>query len=230
MASPGQWIARHNACWSISEATRPSALDQSGAARRSYCVEVRESTLRGDPIDSELRPGEQILWKGRPDPSRLFGPRDALLVPFSILWAGFAVFWEVGVITSGGPLFFVLWGIPFIAMGAFITVGRFIAKRARKRRTWYAITTNRVLIVESGRKLSVRELSIGEAGSTDYRPSSRGGDLVFGASFNIVGTLYANTGMDIFASLSGGSPIAFFDVPDIDKAKAALDNARAKRG
>ena len=191
---------------------------------------MRESSLHGDPIDSELGPGEQILWKGRPDPSRLFGPRDALLVPISILWAGFAVFWEVGAIAAGAPLFFVLWGIPFGAMGAVITVGRFVAKRARKKRTWYAITTNRVLIVESGRKRSVRELSIGEAGSTEYRPSSRGGDLVFGGSRNPVSTLYANTGMDMFTSISGVSPMAFFDVPDIDKAKAALDNARARRG
>ena len=213
-----------------SEATLASAFDRCGSERSSYGVEVRESTPDRDPIDSELRTGEQILWKGRPDPSRLFGPRDALLVPFSILWAGFAVFWEVGVIASGGPLFFVLWGIPFVAMGAFITVGRFFAKRARKKRTWYAITTNRVLVVESGRKRSVRELSIGQAGSIEYRPSSRGGDLVFGGIRNFVSTLYANTGMDMFTSISGGSPMAFFDVPDIDKAKAALDTARARRG
>jgi hypothetical protein len=32
-----------------------------------------------------LRPGEQLLWSGRPDPNVRFTPADAFLVPFSIL-------------------------------------------------------------------------------------------------------------------------------------------------
>ena len=87
-----------------------------------------------------------------------------------------------------------------------------------------------MLIVESGRKLSVRELTVVEAGSTEYRLRSRGGDLVFGGSRNIASALYANTGMDPFASFYGGSPpMAFFDVVDIDQAKAALDLARVRQ-
>ena len=50
-----------------------------------------------------LLPNERLLWVGRPDPEVLFTPIDAFLVPFSIMWGGFAVFWEAGVISSGGP-------------------------------------------------------------------------------------------------------------------------------
>lgn len=38
-----------------------------------------------------LRPGEHVLWRGRPDPAVIFAPQDAFLVPLSIVWTGFFV-------------------------------------------------------------------------------------------------------------------------------------------
>ena len=75
-----------------------------------------------------LRPGELLLWSGRPDPNVHFTGADAFLIPFSIMWAGFAFFWESAAFRSGGPIFFKLWGIPFVAMGLYIVFGRFIGR------------------------------------------------------------------------------------------------------
>jgi hypothetical protein len=85
-----------------------------------------------------------------------------------------------------------------------------------------------VLIVESGRRRSVREVRLEDIGSTEYRPRSNGGDLVLGGSRNFVATMYANTGLDVFGSFYRSAPIAFFDVPDIDQAKLALDRAQVR--
>jgi hypothetical protein len=100
-------------------------------------------------LRSVLHPGERVLWEGQPDVGA-YSMRGAwYLIPFSLLWGGFAIFWEVMAITSGAPIFFLLWGIPFVALGLYLIFGRVFVARREAARTFYAITDRRVLI-ESG--------------------------------------------------------------------------------
>ena len=84
-------------------------------------------------LEPLLRPGEQLRWTGRPDPKVRFGAADVFLVPFSLLWAGFAIVWETMAITGGSSPFFALWGFPFVLLGLYIVFGRFIIKNAANR-------------------------------------------------------------------------------------------------
>jgi hypothetical protein len=79
-----------------------------------------------------LRQGERLLWVGQPDPRVRFTGADAFLVPFSILWGGFAVVWEIMAITRSESPLFVIWGIPFVLLGLYFIFGRFIVKKRRK--------------------------------------------------------------------------------------------------
>ena len=92
-----------------------------------------------------LAPDEAILWRGRPEKGHLLGPQDAIMIPFSIFWCGFAIFWEVSAISAGAPFFFALFGIPFVCVGLYITVGRFIHTAWLRKRTAYVITTHKVI-------------------------------------------------------------------------------------
>jgi hypothetical protein len=65
-----------------------------------------------------LQRGERVVWEGRLRSDRWFYPPDAWLVPFSLLWGGFAIFWEATAIAGDGGAFFVLWGIPFVVVGS----------------------------------------------------------------------------------------------------------------
>lgn len=98
-------------------------------------------------VRARLAVDEHVLWTGGPDPAVLLGPQDVFLIPFSLLWAGFAVFWEIAVVTSDAPLIFCLSGVPFLLVGAHITVGRFIVKRWLASRSTYVLTDRRAIVV-----------------------------------------------------------------------------------
>ena len=94
----------------------------------------------------QLAPGEQVLWQGRPRQGLMLHRADLWVVPFSLMWAGFALHWEWTVLHSDAPAFFILWGIPFVLVGLYITVGRFFFDARRRAGTRYALTTERVLL------------------------------------------------------------------------------------
>jgi hypothetical protein len=104
-------------------------------------------------LQAELAPGESILWAGKPNPKVIFHPSDWGVIPFSLLWAGFFIFWELGV-SGYGPMagkgspspFLLLWGIPFIIMGQYFIWGRFFYTAWKKARVLYAITNRRALV------------------------------------------------------------------------------------
>ena len=51
-------------------------------------------------LNDELLKDEQILWSGQPETSVVFTNAD-IFVPFSLLWGGFAVFWELMALSTG---------------------------------------------------------------------------------------------------------------------------------
>src|SRR5665213_951738 len=98
-----------------------------------------------------LLPGETIIWSGRPARGLLFTARDWLLAPFSLMWGGFAVFWENSVLAEArAPVFMKLWGVPFVLIGLYFIVGRFVLDALVRGKTVYAVTNMRVLIRRSG--------------------------------------------------------------------------------
>jgi Bacterial PH domain len=97
-----------------------------------------------------LLQGEKIVWWGQPAQGLLLTSRDWLLIPFSLLWGGFAIFWEMSVLDTNGPIFMKLWGVPFVLAGLYLVAGRFLFDAWVRRRMCYAVTDKRVLILRSG--------------------------------------------------------------------------------
>lgn len=100
-----------------------------------------------------LLPGEYITWKGRPEKGLVFSVADIFMIPFSIFWLCFALFWELGAIQSGIP-FMMIWGLPFIAVGLYLLFGRWIHTAYLRTRTFYVIT-NKKLIIKKGRRITM---------------------------------------------------------------------------
>ena len=132
---------------------------------------------------SYLANGEKILWSGQPRGGIRLRASDAFAIPFSLLWCGFAVFWEYTVITSGATSFMVIWGIPFVGMGLYITVGRFFVDAWLRESTQYFITDDRVLIVQGIWSRDVKSLPLRSMSSIELSERSDGsGTITLGPS------------------------------------------------
>lgn len=76
------------------------------------------------------------------------------------MWCGFAIFWESSVLTSNAQPFFVLWGVPFVAVGLYLVVGRFLFEARQRAKTFYAVTTDRVIIISGIFTRGVKSLNL----------------------------------------------------------------------
>jgi hypothetical protein len=173
--------------------------------------------------DRLVRPGERLLWSGAPDRGVRFTPADAWFVPFSIAWAAFSVFWEATAATSAAGVFYVLWGAMFVAAGSYITVGRFVVKDRRKRRTVYLLTDQRAVVAIDvavtevpwqgrGRELRWHRDGRHVSVAFDSDGGERGGPWARHRSDSLL-AMYANTGMEwIVRGRRIG--VGFYDVAD----------------
>ena len=169
------------------------------------------------PGESALEPhlvsGERALWTGRPDPTKRLTKTDLVAVPFTLVWGGFAIFWETSVIASGAPLFFALWGIPFVAVGLYLIFGRFAYRAWLRRRTVYAVTDRRVLKLirrHSGDSVQALFLDAIPAVNRELRPDGSG-TVLFGTSSV---QARASALLPVAIARVEGVPLAFEDVPD----------------
>ncbi|SEG21091.1 hypothetical protein SAMN05421819_2214 [Bryocella elongata] len=171
-------------------------------------------------LEGELSRGESLLWAGKPNPRVIFHASDLYTIPFSLLWGGFAIFWEVSVSKDGWNLG-TIWGIPFVLVGQYMIWGRFIRVAWLKRRILYAVTTERVLTIV--RRPGAKVISSYLGNLPDVLTSSR---------WNGVGTLDFGIGaptvskglLHVGAPKRSGSALGldwktpvFVDIDDVDE-------------
>lgn len=144
-------------------------------------------------IRSDLASGEKLLWTGQPVRGIRFRAVDFVMVPFSLLWGGFAVFWEAMVLKQGAPLFMALWGIPFILMGVYIVVGRFFVDAALRARTYYALTSQRVVILSGLWSQQLKSLWLRSLPEIVLREGNGLGSIDFGSNSWTGGQFFRGT-------------------------------------
>jgi hypothetical protein len=136
-----------------------------------------------DRFREELNPGERIIWSGQPQQGLMFRPADIFMIPFSLMWGGFAIFWEFGVVSSGAPLFFMAWGIPFVLVGLYIVFGRFFVDSAQRGKTYYALTNERAIIISGLFHQNTKSLDLKKLSEINISTKGNGrGTITFGAS------------------------------------------------
>lgn len=145
----------------------------------------------------ELNPGERIIWTGRPSQGLILRPADAFLIPFSLLWGGFAIFWESMAVAGGAPFFFVLFGFFFVLVGLYFIAGRFFVDIAQRKKTYYGLTGDRAIIISGLLNQNIKSIYLKNLAEVNLSTRSDGrGTITFGASHPMA-WLYAGSGWPI---------------------------------
>ncbi|NYT40258.1 PH domain-containing protein [Sphingomonas sp. R-74633] len=143
-------------------------------------------------IESRLFAGEKLLWSGQPWQGLfLLRPMDLFLVPFSLLWAGFALGIPGTIVIGGGqipPFPFILVALIFPIVGVYAVIGRFLVDAWLRGATTYAVTNQRVLIERSGLFRSNKSLDIDRLPALEFSERADGsGTIRFGTMSWFVG-------------------------------------------
>ena len=178
-------------------------------------------------FEDHLVDGEEIRWTGRPDPSVNFDRRDLTLIPFSIAWAGFAIFATAGFVKgyieaagSGGQegsFLFLALAAMFSLLGLYLLVGRFFNKRWNKLRTYYALTNLRVLILETGTTSPLSGVPWDKVPAIGKTQGFVGTGTVTFAQVRWWKTDTGNTGLEFFTLLPSRKVTAFYDIAEVDR-------------
>ena len=157
-------------------------------------------------VQRELDDDEHVEWSGQPLPERMFWRAlPQLLV--GIPWTLFAMAWT-GIALSG-PFPFALFGMPFLAVGAYLLGSPWLERR-RAREIAYVVTNHRAMILSAsvdvvarGWRHRVRSFlpPFGDVERTDWGEGT--GDVMFARELVGAGRGGQRT-----------SPLGFFGVPD----------------
>jgi hypothetical protein len=169
-----------------------------------------------EAFESEIEPGEKILWQGRPDATRA-GLKLVPVLVFAIPWLAFSIFWVVGAADYKVPDlskpggFFPLFGLPFVLVGLFLLSVPYLGYRTAQR-TVYAVTSKRVLILILGRTRKTTSYYPKDVKALEVTVRSNGkGDVVFAR--------------EIWRGRRGSTnttPIGFFGIDDPEAVKRLM--------
>jgi hypothetical protein len=153
----------------------------------------------GSTFDAFLDPGERLLWSGQPKQGLRFRASDLVQIPFSLFWCGFVVVWETMALQvplsaaksahHSGTAYLVswlfpLWGVPFLVIGLHMLIGRFFYDAAMRKRTWYALTDQRLIILKGYFSTSVSSFDHASLTNLNLVERTDGtGDILFGTPF-----------------------------------------------
>ena len=184
-------------------------------------------------VQPELLSGESIVWAGQSKTSVVFHKEDLFLIPFSLLWGGFAIFWEAGVsgywghnARSGPWLFGMIWGIPFVLIGQYFIWGRFFYAAWKKKRTHYALTNRRVIVVQDGWKRQMASSYLDSLPSLIKEGGSSGrGTLRFAQPDSLWS---GRRGWGAWDGMAVGTVPTFMDIEDVDSVYRLVSDLREK--
>jgi hypothetical protein len=185
-------------------------------------------------LQSEMMPGEHMLWAGMPNPSVIFHTQDWVMVPFSLLWGGGVLFmgaesfgwWRGKPATARTWDFGMVVVAAFIAIGQYFIWGRFVTDAWLKRRTYYAITDRRILLLQEGFKRKIRAVYL-DSVTEIQREGSSAGSLWLGPKTSMFSGRSRSSQSWSFLNIDAAVPL-LADIDDVESVYRLILDLRQK--
>ena len=133
-------------------------------------------------INRQINPNERVLWAGRPKTGFTFQASDIYLTLFGLFWLSAIIPGFLGALTSdeghAPPIFFM---VPFLLVGLYLVIGRFIHDAWRRSRTYYGLTDQRVIILSGWFGTNIKSIPLKSQPDLSLKEkSNRSGTITFG--------------------------------------------------
>jgi hypothetical protein len=126
-----------------------------------------------------LLTGERLLWAGRPKLGLVLRWSDLYVIPLSLAWLGLALVSDLGRLLDSLSLLEGFWLVPFVLLGLYFVLGRFLVDAFIRARTHYAVASRRILILRSGRFGELRSVELDYLPMLDLEERGERGTIVF---------------------------------------------------
>jgi hypothetical protein len=185
------------------------------------------TTVSTDPFAERLLSGEKVVWRGRPRQGFMLTSKDVFLIPMSLVWCGFIVFWESNVLRiPNAPIMMVVIGGVFLLVGLYLIVGRFFVDAWIRAGMNYALTDRRILILRSRPSVKLQSVSLDRLPEATLNETSNGrGSIRFGAPVAIWGNRSMG-GMGSWTPALDPTP-QFLAIDDVKKVFARIQGLLA---
>ena len=170
-------------------------------------------------LQLEIKPylgaDEAILWCDKPKKLFVFTMSEVFTTLFGIVWLAFSMFWVISAYfaTSGTDdavaRIFTLFGLPFVLIGLYLVIFRHIFSVISRRKTIYALTSKRAVIVHTGRREYMQEFKYKDI--SNIRIKSDENDL--GSIIFLSSPIHYHRGTGKYANSTSG----FFGICDVKK-------------
>ena len=124
-------------CRGCGRTLQPTVQETTSQAPTKLEVEQTQSIL-----SKHIRPGEKVLWTGKPVKVPFIVP-SLMAIPFGLIFMGMSAF--MFMMTLGAPWIFQLFLLPFFLVGFFTSFGPLISQLMRYNNTEYMITDQRII-------------------------------------------------------------------------------------
>lgn len=180
-------------------------------------------------FDQMLRPelarGERLLWSGVPRQGLRWRAGDWFAVPFTMVWLYLVMFGTSrhGIQADQPALYLRPEIIPFVLVGGYMLVGRFLLDWYQRTRTYYGLTDQRVIILDGLFQRRTKSLALSTLSDITLSARSSGsGTITFGPG----ASAFSWFGRTSWRGMNNQQAPAFDLIEDVRKVYAMIREAQ----
>jgi len=183
-----------------------------------------------DLVVRQLRPGERVLWAGRPGSGRLVRISDLPALGFGALWTTIVLTATLAATRAESPPMVKVFFFVFLVIGVSSAFGGIVSRGIRLRRTAYAVTDQRLLTL-TGETLRANDVRHITETRVTVRPDGSG-DLFFTGEFDQLAQIgqlppqVQRLAFTLASSQRAGAAIGFQAIPDVLAVQAIVEGLR----